>query len=425
MVNLGGLVLALSDAMELASNYLAQHQQRTAFIALEMGRCFGWSLRQMEDLFIAALLHDIGAISLEEKIQIHNAEINNPSEHCLRGERLLSTAEWLKPSACLIRNHHTDWQTWKASIEDTIVFKSQILYLADCVERMIRREYFILHQQQDIIKRIAAMAGSAIHPRVVDLFLTVSRTEEFWLDVVSHRLFSILLNRGPLKMAEIEFDHIATVAELFRNVIDFRSRFTATHSSGVAASASILARIFGLTDTEVQLMEVAGDLHDLGKLAIPNSILEKPGSLTAQEMAVMKSHTYYTYAIVHSVDGLQRIAEWAACHHEKLDGSGYPFHCTSAELSTGARILAVADTFTALAEDRPYRIGMSRDDIVQILKNSVAQNALDDKIVRLVLDNYSEIHEYVCRHQSAAKEFYENWLSSSAFPLFDNPELLV
>jgi HD-GYP domain-containing protein (c-di-GMP phosphodiesterase class II) len=220
-----------------------------------------------------------------------------------------------------------------------------------------------------------------------------------------------LLNEGPFRKIEVDFSDISIIAELFRNIIDFRSRFTSTHSSGVAASSSMLAKIFGLTDTEIGLMEVAGNLHDLGKLAIPNSILEKPGNLTKEEMSVMKSHTYYTYLIINSIGGLKQIAEWAAYHHERLDGSGYPFHCVAAELSTGARILMVADIFTALAEDRPYRKGMSKDGIVQIIKQFSDRSLLDTRIVKLLFGNYNEIFSYVAEKQAVAREFYEKQFS--------------
>lgn len=333
-VSLGNLVLSLSDAMDLASPLLIQHQQRTAFVVWEMGKAAKLSNERLEKIFIAALLHDIGAFSLEEKISLRNYEVENPEEHCIRGELLLNTIPWLKDSAKIIRFHHKEWQSWEESIENPLVLESQLLFLADYLERAIKREHYILHQHEDIISKIKSLSGSSIHPQVVDLFITVSHSEEFWLDLVSPRLYSLLLNEGPFRKIEIDYSDISIIAELFRNIIDFRSRFTSTHSSGVAASASMLARIFGLTDVEIGLMEVAGNLHDIGKLAIPNSILDKPGKLTKEEMSVMKSHTYYTYFVINSIGGLKQIAEWAAYHHERLDGSGYPFHCVAAELSS-------------------------------------------------------------------------------------------
>lgn len=116
------------------------------------------------------------------------------------------------------------------------------------------------------------------------------------------------------------------MSELYRDLIDFKSTFTATHSAGVSEAASVIARLFGFTEQEEEMMKVAVNLHGLGKLAVPNSILEKPGPLTKHEMAIMKYHTYWTYAVLKGVEGFHQVTEWAAFHHERLDGSGYPFH---------------------------------------------------------------------------------------------------
>jgi len=406
-VNLGNLVLSLSDAMDLASPLLVQHQQRVALVVWKMGKAAGFSGERLETIFMASLLHDIGAFSLEEKIALRNSETENPEEHCIRGELLLNKVPWLKESARIVKFHHTEWQQWEESIENPIVLESQFLFLADYLESQVRRDIYILHQHEDIISRIKSLSGSSLHPQVVDLFISLSHSEEFWLDLVSPRLFSILLNEGPFRKIELDYSDIVAISELYRNIIDFRSRFTSTHSSGVAASASMLARIFGLTDTEIGLMEVAGNLHDLGKLAIPNSILEKPGGLTMEEMSVIKSHTYYTYFVINSIGGLKQIAEWAAYHHERLDGSGYPFHCKANELSTGSRIMMVADIFTALAEDRPYRKGMPKDNIVQTIKQFSDRSLFDNRIVNLLFENYNEISPYVAEKQASAREFYE------------------
>ncbi len=406
-VDFGNLVLSLSEAMDLASAALAQHQQRTAFVVLELGRTANLSIDRLENLFVAALLHDIGALSLEDKVSLHDREFEEVEDHCLRGEMLLAGISYLEQSARTIRFHHKTWQTWGESIETPVVFDSQLLFLADHLERAIDRKRYILHQHEDITAQIKSLSGSSLHPEIVDLLLTSSEREEFWLDLVSPRLYSLLLQTGPFANVQIDLSEITALAGLFRNIIDFRSRFTATHSAGVAAAASLLSQMFGLTPIETSLMEVAGDLHDVGKLAIPNAILEKPGHLTRTETAVMKSHTYYTYSIINTIGGLKQIAEWAAYHHEKLDGSGYPFRCRHEDLSTGSRIMAVADIFTALNEDRPYRPGMNREGVTRILQQFSDNGLLDKNIVKLLLENYGAISEFVSEKQQSARDFYE------------------
>ena len=98
--------------------------------------------------------------------------------------------------------------------------------------------------------------------------------------------------------------------------------------AGVAAAARKLAELSGMNETDCKKMAIAGYLHDVGKLRVPNSILEKPGKLTDEEFNIIKEHTYYTRWILKDVDGFEKIANWAAFHHEKLNGKGYPFHLT-------------------------------------------------------------------------------------------------
>jgi len=405
------MVLSLSDAMDLASPQLAQHQQRTGFIAAELGRAAGLPNSRLESIFVAALLHDVGALSLEEKIALHNWETTDTEPHCSRGAALLETVPWLNDEARLLKFHHTEWRRWEETIESPVVFDSQLLFLADYMERLIDRNRYILHQYEDILSQVYALAGTSFHADILDLVRTACTREEFWLDLCSPRLYAILLNEGPFPKTEIGLSEISVISRLFRNIIDFRSRFTATHSSGVAVAASELSRIFGLTEMETELMEVAGSLHDIGKLVVPNSILDKPGPLTKEEMAVMKSHTYYTYSVLKTIFGTESITEWAAYHHEKLDESGYPFHCKDANLDTGARIVAAADIFTALAEDRPYRPRMADKEIVGILKGSSDTGLLDRRIVSDLIENHDDIRKIVTDKQAEAKAFYEHQFS--------------
>ncbi|WDU84594.1 HD-GYP domain-containing protein [Caloramator sp. Dgby_cultured_2] len=116
---------------------------------------------------------------------------------------------------------------------------------------------------------------------------------------------------------------------------------------------------------------MAALLHDAGKLAIPNSILNKNGALDSREINIIKSHTYYTRLILSRVKGLEDITNWAANHHEKLDGSGYPLGLDKEGLSLEERIMAVCDIYEALTADRPYRKGLQKDKAISIIQSMV------------------------------------------------------
>ncbi len=267
--------------------------------------------------------------------------------------------------------------------------------MADLLERYVDRKTHILIQKEHLTAKIKNLPeGGDVHPKVIEYFVTAAKSDEFWLDITSTKLDEILLNMFNRENIYLDLKDLNSVTNIFRFFIDFRTPYTASHSTGgVAACASQLARYFAFSENEILLMEVAGSLHDIGKLTVPNEILEKPSALTVDEFAVIKQHTYYTYQILSQVTGFEKFIDWAAHHHECLDGTGYPFALKEEEISLGAKIFAVSDVFTALKEDRPYRPAMTDKEAIEIINNMVASRHLDGNIVKVLLDNIDEVNE--------------------------------
>jgi len=406
-VNLMSLLLSLSEALDLADLQHYHHHLRTGYIAWEIANAAKMPQHQAEQLFIAALLHDIGALTAENAAEFQKEEVMYPERHCLIGEKHIKRVPLFASSAQLVKNHHKFWKEWDEEITTPKVFQSQILLLADTLEKATDYNKYILHQDQDLLAYINSMSGTVLHPSIVDLLKSIAGRESFWLDLVSPRVYSNLLNNGPFRGVVIDLNYLRPISELFRNLVDFRSRFTVVHSSGVAGCASAIARLSGMTETEITLMEIAGNFHDLGKITVPNTLVNKTSQLTREEAAIMRSHTYYTYYILSTISGIQHIAEWAAYHHERLDGSGYPFHVDARKLSVGARIMAVADTLAALTEPRPYRSAMKSTDVVATLKEMGSKNYLDKNIIRLVEENYDEVQDARTKQQFEVRKVYE------------------
>ena len=217
---------------------------------------------------------------------------------------------------------------------------------------------------------------------------------------------TILARRVGSDIIEADIDSLIDFARFFARIVDFRSPMNATHSSGVAAIARMLAGFCGFSALECQLMLIAGYLHDLGKLAVPPAILEKPGKLNFQERAIVKSHSYYTYQLLNDLAGMDVITFWAAYHHERLDGKGYPFRITASELPLGSQIMSVADVYSAIMEDRPYREGMSPAQSRHVLGKMVQEEALNGDLVQILLQNVDEVE--ACRidaQQQSAIEY--------------------
>jgi HD-GYP domain-containing protein (c-di-GMP phosphodiesterase class II) len=158
------------------------------------------------------------------------------------------------------------------------------------------------------------------------------------------------------------------IAQGFADVIDAKSPFTFQHSRRMAAIAVGLAERLGFHREECAAIERAGLLHDLGKLSVPNSILDKPGPLTSEEWEAVKLHPFYTYGILSHIRGFEPLARVAAAHHERLDGKGYYQGLTAEELPLEARILATADMFEALTAPRPYRPALPEEVALRLME---------------------------------------------------------
>jgi HD-GYP domain-containing protein (c-di-GMP phosphodiesterase class II) len=139
-----------------------------------------------------------------------------------------------------------------------------------------------------------------------------------------------------------------------------------------------------MPEEDCERIEVAGLLHDLGKLHIPDEILEAPRGLSDSEWHQMRTHSYLTYEILKPLEAIAALAHWAAGHHERLNGTGYPYRIQEEELPLPMRILAVADIFQALAQQRPYREASPPTEVLQALDGLVAEQAVDGNVVDIV-----------------------------------------
>jgi HD-GYP domain-containing protein (c-di-GMP phosphodiesterase class II) len=178
-----------------------------------------------------------------------------------------------------------------------------------------------------------------------------------------------VLDLAPAQATRTSASHIDSICEAFAEVVDAKSNFTFRHSMGVTDIASAIGTAMGLSPQRKQMLHRAALLHDLGKLRVPNSILDKPGKLDDAEWRVMREHPSLTRAILSRVTQFQELAFIAGAHHEKLDGTGYPDNLRARDLPLEARILAVADVYGALTEDRPYRRGFAPEQALVMLSS--------------------------------------------------------
>lgn len=397
-INLPQALLNLSHSLDVSFRGVKKHHMRVALLSLQIGKAVGMDEQSLFRLFKGAIVHDIGAVKWEEKCNLERFDVNDTWDHCQRGSDFVEGIYFLDEVTEIIKYHHHRWDGKEGTVirKDDIPLASRIIHLADRVDVLINDKMCILEQHENILKQVSSMAGIFFDPDLVAVLNTIGKVESLWIDMISPWIAERILGEIPSYNLNISIKVLSSFAELYARVVDSKSPFTNRHSHGVSLISQFLARQVGMNDNEIFLIHIAGLLHDIGKLAVPESIILKPGLLTKQERNIIKQHTYYTYWWVKPILPSLPLAEWAAYHHERLDGSGYPFHKEYYELDMGSRIVSIADKYTALREDRPYRQGLSWVQIKDFFEKEVLEGSIDGELLQVLLVNEKAVEELWC-----------------------------
>ena len=386
-------VFALSDALDLVGVDDVAHGKRVGIMAMCCARALGWSDAEQSLIFDMGLLHDIG-VSSTQTHQHLLLEFDWPQSqaHAELGFDLLKDFAPLASLAVPIRYHHTRWDVMRTKVPAELTMaqalQANLIFLADRVDTFAAPHYgkHLFDEVGHIRERVRSVQGTYFSPELVQVFDKAAQSEAFWLSLEPRAIASLMqeqLDHGP--RPRIGMPSLHALATIFARIVDAKSEFTAVHSLGVSRLARLLAEKMAIDSERCDKLEVAGLLHDLGKLRVPDEVLNKPGKLDVHERQIMNTHSFETYQILRKIDGFEEIALWAAYHHEEPDGLGYPFHVSEANLSLEARILRVADIFQAMAQNRPYRAGLSPEQIRDFMQELVDKGKLDDQVVQVAL----------------------------------------
>ena len=384
------VIYALSDALDLVGIDDIAHGKRVGIMAAECAQAQGLAHEETAFLFDLGMLHDIGVSStVTHSHLVSEFDWERSQLHCEVGYALLRDFAPLAKMALPIKYHHTHWEHLLAQgIDAQVARQANLIYLVDRVDALSAPHYangsLLMHIQR-IRAQIAEHANTLFSPELVEIFHAASRTEAFWLNLeargIQAYLADMLAQGGTYKATVLELKQLATI---FSRIVDAKSPFTAEHSLGVARLARFLAERLGVSPENCDKIEIAGLLHDIGKLRVEDEILDKPARLDERERTVMNTHSFETFQILRLIPGFEEVAPWAAYHHEEPGGNGYPFHLPAENLALEARILRVADIFQAMAQDRPYRVGLPSEKVREFMEELVQQGRIEAEIVAIV-----------------------------------------
>lgn len=388
-VDLKQAIYALSDALDLVGIDEIQHGKRVGYMTRQVAEHIGWKNQDLHDLFETSLLHDCGVSSsvvhnhLVEEFDWEGSEI-----HCEMGYELLKEFPLMDYMAIPILYHHTHWNKLKdIDISEKDKFKANLIYLIDRVDVIAAHHLHrdILAKKNEIRHFIEKKSGEFFMPELVEAFLEVSENHAFWLSLQPSHMGYFMEEMGKSSVpVEMSLSDLKQIASMFSRIVDAKSAFTVEHSIAVAKISVFMAEKLNLPPLKVQKIEIAALLHDLGKLRIPDEILEKATPLDQNEVAIIEQHSFETFEILKRIKGVEDIAHWAAQHHEKLDGSGYPFQKKKQNIDLEARIIAISDIFQALAQKRPYRNSLKLEHILRIMNSMTTKGTIDPDLMALI-----------------------------------------
>jgi HD-GYP domain-containing protein (c-di-GMP phosphodiesterase class II) len=429
------LMSALSLATDLGLGQPLQHELGVGLAALELADRLGCSTDERSDVYYVALVAHVGCtgvaglfaewaggddINFQRGAQLLGA-ISEPSEDLryflrrfaddrpfperiwLRGRMLvggkarveLMAADLCEGATVLARRLQLPEQVALALRQLTERWDGNGLPGAaggEQISRALRivrvaQDFLAIAQavdQQAAVDALKRRRGRGHDPAVVDAVLA---DPELLLAVVDvPDAWQRTIESEPEPVATISSAGLQTVAQAFGEFTDVKVGFLHGHSRRVAELAATAAESLGCSREEISEVRAAGFLHDIGRVAVPNGIWEKPTALNAGERERVRLHPYYTERVLEHASALAALASIAGAHHERLDGSGYHRGSKAAGIGLGARLLAVADAYDAMTHDRPYRAARSAQHARAQLAEMVSRGAFDKRAVDAVLD---------------------------------------
>jgi HD-GYP domain-containing protein (c-di-GMP phosphodiesterase class II) len=381
-----------------------RHHKRVALVAATIARDMGFSQDARSRLVRSCLVHDMGIFinpglwskgdqsgneyweNISTLEEFHRTlDARSPlAKHAIRGYHLFRRFEALYDLAEPVLLHHYPWKWLRLSLFDEETKRiAAVMNVADRMAVILSGGEHPLTQRHVASKYLKQLEASEYDPDIVAVAENIlHRRKDVALDIKFIDSWKEDLLDRAHKPSRLSYGELFELFDVLSSVTDAKSPFTLMHTTNVLYTASALAQQLGLPKVDVLNIELAAVAHDLGKIATPNVILHKQGPLDNHEMPIMQEHVYMSFLLLKDLPGLREIVFTAATHHERLDGSGYPWGLSGEQLPIPSRILQVADVYSAMREDRPYRKGIPHKEVLSRLRSMASENLLDTRVVK-------------------------------------------
>lgn len=386
------LLAAASTALDCVESELlgvtTHHGKRVACLCMYMGKGAFLQEQELEDLAGYALLHDNALteyVQAEYEYNLAGTEKKEVSlaAHCRYGERNVRKFPFHKPIEGAVLYHHenADGSGPFGRKDGETPLYARLIHLADQLDARYDLSYVTKEKYEEICSFIKEEKGTQFGEEETGLFfaqITWERLQNMQRDGAEKELRKLSLREKENFSAQ----KIREIAGLFARITDYKSAVTGRHSLGIAEKAWKMGVYYGYEKEKCTKLYLAGALHDIGKLAVDVRILEKPGKLTEAEFAQMKRHVVISREILSKVEGFEEIVPWAANHHEKLDGTGYPLGLTGEKMGKEERLMACLDIYQALSEHRSYKASIHHKEVMDIMWPMAEAGKLDKEILQ-------------------------------------------
>ena len=399
-ISLKSILIIIQRTLDSIDDRMIGHGEQVAYIMYKLLKADNkYSEDEIVRLTILAMFHDIGAYKVEERKRLIDIDLDKPMAHAVYGSLFIKYFSPLSDLAPVILGHHMYAKDLDEERKKIIPKEALLLHLADSIAVL-----YLNHKkvEKNWIMNMSDEIFLNEHKKLFDIACTkYNLLEKIRNDSYLEELYEIFEKKLLTREEVISYIRMLTYA------IDFRSEATVVHTISVQEISLQIANLINLDKEIARKIKIASMLHDIGKISIPVNILEKPGKLTAEEYEKIQEHAIIGYRILSNL-GLDDIRDIAASHHEKLDGTGYPFKLKADKISIEARIVAIADIISALVDKRSYKDELSKDEVVSILSNMASNNKIDSGICNLVIDNYDYIMNKVRINTKEMITLYNN-----------------